>query len=209
MAIDAAHRLSRIRQVIVWVLVVAMALLAATGIYLFFWYRPAGAQVGWLTEPVRTVHRWISMATVLVAAVLAVVSVAEAAERWSGPRRRRSGAVTGPAVVVLVIAAAFTGTLLPWDQLAMWAVTVGTDVSGYRPILHDDQVRFVIVGGAEASTATVRLWLIIHALAIPAVVGAVLAFHGRNRQDVVIAATAGSAHTDARAPAPDHRPRHL
>ena len=47
----------------------------------------------------------------------------------------------------------FTGYLLPWDQLALWAVTVGTNMMGYTPVF-GDQVRFVLLGGVEIGTDT-------------------------------------------------------
>ncbi len=39
----------------------------------------------------------------------------------------------------------FTGYLLPWDQLALWAVTVGTNMMGYTPVF-GNEVRFVLLG---------------------------------------------------------------
>jgi quinol-cytochrome oxidoreductase complex cytochrome b subunit len=181
-ATEADLQLTRIRQGLVWALIVAMVVLTLTGVYLFVGYRPSTGGAGWrLADGVRFAHRWVAIVTVLVAAVLAVVSVAEAAVRWTGPRQRRSGVVTGPAIAVLVLVASFTGTLLPWDQLALWAVTVGSDMSGFRPILDDSQVRFVLIGGSEVSTATVRFWLAVHAVVIPVAIGGCLALARRER----------------------------
>ena len=66
-------------------------------------------------------------------------------------------------MVVLVVLAVLTGYLLPWDQLALWAVTVGENLRGYLP-LFGDRVRFVLLGGAEVSPQTLLWWLLAHGL---------------------------------------------
>ena len=55
--------------------------------------------------------------------------------------------------MLLTLLLSFTGYLLPWDQLALWAVTVGTNMGGYSPVL-GDQVRFALLGSAEIGTET-------------------------------------------------------
>ena len=40
----------------------------------------------------------------------------------------------------------FTGYLLPWDQLAFWAITVGTNIAAYAPLV-GDQIKFLLLGG--------------------------------------------------------------
>ena len=53
--------------------------------------------------------------------------------------------VIGVILLLLTLLLSFTGYLLPWDQLALWAVTVGTNMMGYTPVF-GDQVRFVLLG---------------------------------------------------------------
>ena len=55
--------------------------------------------------------------------------------------------VIGVILITLTLLLSFTGYLLPWDQLALWAVTVGTNMIGYTPVF-GSQVRFVLLGGA-------------------------------------------------------------
>jgi quinol-cytochrome oxidoreductase complex cytochrome b subunit len=64
-------------------------------------------------------------------------------------------------LLVLVLLGSFTGYLLPWDQLAMWSVTVGTTMRGYMPLM-GHQVRFVLLGGNEIGTGTLMRWMFIH-----------------------------------------------
>ena len=42
--------------------------------------------------------------------------------------------VIGVILLTLTLLLSFTGYLLPWDQLALWAVTVGTNMMGYTPV---------------------------------------------------------------------------
>ena len=56
----------------------------------------------------------------------------------------------------------FTGYLLPWDQLALWAVTVGTNMMWYTPVF-GEQVRFVLLGG-EIGTDTLLCQYVLNLL---------------------------------------------
>ena len=74
--------------------------------------------------------------------------------------------------MLVVVAASVTGYLLPWDQLALFAVTVGTNISGYT-WLRDGSVRFVLMDGTEIAPATLFKWLLLHAVVLG---GALAAF---------------------------------
>ena len=176
---------------LVWVLALLVAVLALTGVYLVFAYRPAASQAWPQLAPAdrstggpelaRTIHRWAAILAVAVAAVTAVLVVVEAAVRWHGPRRRRGGVLTGPAIALVVVGGLITGLLLPWDQLALRAVTVGTNLDGYGAILWGDQVRFVLIDGREVSVGDLRMLLVVHALVLPVVLAALLAHAHRDR----------------------------
>jgi quinol-cytochrome oxidoreductase complex cytochrome b subunit len=77
-------------------------------------------------------------------------------------------------VAVVGVFASFTGYLLPWDQLALWAVTVGTNMMGFMPIIRNSsQVQYVLIGGSQISVGTLRAWFFIHVLVVPVVLFAV------------------------------------
>lgn len=57
-----------------------------------------------------------------------------------------------------------TGYLLPWDQLGLWAVSVGDGLEGYR-WLTGDRVRFVVIGSTEIGPDTLLVWLVVHVAA--------------------------------------------
>jgi len=151
---------------------VELVLLAMSGVLLVFYYRPAGA-ARWndlgpahrsidFSSIVRNVHRAVSALLLLSVMAAAVLLVLEA---W----RRRSNIAMAVGFVVAGLFASFTGYLLPWDQLSLWAVTVGQDMRGFRPIIGGD-TRFVLLGGTEVSSGTFVRWFFVHT----AVVGLIL-----------------------------------
>ena len=71
--------------------------------------------------------------------------------------------VIGVILLTLTLLLSFTGYLLPWDQLALWAVTVGTNMMGYTPVF-GSQVRFVLLGGVEIGGETLLRWYVLHVL---------------------------------------------
>ena len=167
-------------------------MLVVTGIALFFLYRPTARQswgglvtdgYGWdvrASDGLRLVHRLASGLAVLTAIGAGVVV---ALGRRAGARRW-SGAALGVGLTVTTLAASFTGFLLPWDQLALRAVTVGSHIRGYR-VLFEPTVRFVILDGVELSRETVILWLLVHTLVLgPALAGLVVLGWRRHRADV-------------------------
>jgi quinol-cytochrome oxidoreductase complex cytochrome b subunit len=176
--------LSRARRILLTALSAEVAVLVVTGIALFFVYRPSVGQSWpglfdrhanpsrtiWSAAGVRLLHQLASGLAVPTAIATGVV----VAVRGRKHVRRWPGATVGSGLALTTLAASFTGFLLPWDQLALWAVTINSDFNGYRP-LFGPQVRFVLLGGTEVSPATVTRWLLIHMLMLgPAVVGVVI-----------------------------------
>jgi quinol-cytochrome oxidoreductase complex cytochrome b subunit len=74
---------------------------------------------------------------------------------------------------------------LPWDQLALRAVTVGTNYQGLWRASLDHGVQFVLIGGVEIGQPTLRTWFLVHVFAVPclAVLGAVAAVHRSHRAE--------------------------
>src|SRR4029079_623904 len=88
---------------------------------------------------------------------------------WGAWDRRRSDIAVALSLLVGGLFASFTGYLLPWDQLALWAVTVGQNMRGYSPVI-GGHTRFVLLGGTEVSSSTFLRWFYVHT----ALVGPVL-----------------------------------
>ena len=154
---DASVR--RLEQVLVGLLGACLVGLVATGIHLWSTYRPSGLGPGGIQQT----HRALSTASLYLAVALAV---AAATARSRSPRARVATTALALAGLAWLVGSAFTGHLLRWDQLALWAVTVGTEFRGFTAI-YNEQVRFVLVGGVEVATSTFRRWAIIHVLVLP------------------------------------------
>ncbi len=89
--------------------------------------------------------------------------------RW----RRRAAVIAGPATVPLVVGASFSGFLLPWDMLRLWAVIAGSKVVGYRDAFRPI-VRSAFVRGAEVSKSTLWRWFVVHTMVLPPLIATVL-----------------------------------
>src|SRR5438270_12993437 len=74
--------------------------------------------------------------------------------------------VIGVILLTLTLLLSFTGYLLPWGQLALWAVTVGTNMMGYTPVF-GQQVAFALLGGGEIGTETLLRCSGLHVLMLP------------------------------------------
>jgi quinol-cytochrome oxidoreductase complex cytochrome b subunit len=142
---------------------VAAAALVVTGVPLIWLYRPAGSG-RWLT----TLHSMASSLFLGSAAAMLVLGLAVALARhppWAGW-------IVTLGVLVVAVAGSFTGQLIAWDQVGLWAVTVATSFRGMIDPLGDD-VRFLIIGDAEVSQGSYLAWLLVHLLAVPAAAVAV------------------------------------
>ena len=82
----------------------------------------------------------------------------------------------GALLLTLTLLLSFTGYLLPWDQLALWAVTVGTNMMGYSPLV-GSQVRFVLLGGVEIGSETLLRWYVLHVIMFPFIIIIFMAIH--------------------------------
>jgi hypothetical protein len=108
-------------------------------------------------------------------------------------------------LLVATLGGSFSGGLLAWDQVALWAVTVGADFKGFTKIVSGDNVRSVIIGSKEISTGAFTTWFWVHTVVIPVVVlalGIALLRGGRARVDEdepVRAGVAPDVHEDATA----------
>ena len=148
------------------------------------WWRQRGGRVLCENRGVKLSRIPRGWLFVLVALTTLAVSIAVSLERRL--RRGVPAWALGAVLFVVALAASFTGYLLPWDQLALWAVTVGTNMQGYRPVLHGGVVHFVLLGGVEVSRATLVRWFWVHTAVIPPVLVVIGWFAGRRRQAAAV-----------------------
>jgi quinol-cytochrome oxidoreductase complex cytochrome b subunit len=82
----------------------------------------------------------------------------------------------GVAMLLLTLFLSFTGYLLPWDQLAFWAVTVGTNIAASIPGL-GPAIRELLIGGRNIDQPTLIRFYVLHVILLPGVLGALFAYH--------------------------------
>jgi len=82
----------------------------------------------------------------------------------------------GVVLLLLTLFLSFTGYLLPWDQLAFWAITVGTAIAGYAPFI-GKEIRFLLVGDANIGQEALLRFYVLHVAVLPAIATLLIAVH--------------------------------
>lgn len=149
-----------------------ITVLGATGVFLQMNYTPSPPQAymdiltlrsdTWFGDLLRNLHHW--SANLLVAAVVLHLLRVFLTGSYRPPRE--TNWIFGVMMLILVLAANFTGYLLPWDQLAYWAVTVGSSILAYVPLIGNWLSR-LLLGGSEVGSATLLNFYSLHISFIP------------------------------------------
>jgi quinol-cytochrome oxidoreductase complex cytochrome b subunit len=84
--------------------------------------------------------------------------------------------VVGVVLLFLTIMLSFTGYLLPWDQIAFWAITIGTNMGGYAPVVNFPVSR-ILLGGLEVGQNTLLRFYVGHVVFLPLIAAVFLAVH--------------------------------
>jgi len=82
----------------------------------------------------------------------------------------------GLAMLLTTLFLSFTGYLLPWDQLAFWAITVGTNIARAVPLI-GEQVRFFLLGGHEIDQNTLLRFYVLHCMFLPVALTGLFVWH--------------------------------
>ncbi len=156
--------------------------LTVTGVMLMFYYVPsvdrAYSDIAALETNVRfgllirNLHRW--MAHAMVITVLLHMMRVFYMGAYKPPREFNW--VVGVILLVLTLLLSFTGYLLPWDQLAIWAITVGTNIAGSAPVL-GGQTRFVLIGGFEVGPNALIRFYTLHVIGLPLLAAIFMSVH--------------------------------
>jgi cytochrome b6 len=147
----------------------------ASGVLLLLYYRPAPESAfesvrfivahvpfGWL---IRSVHAWA--ANLMVGAAFAHLFSVFFLKAYRAPRELTW--LTGCVLMALTLAFGFSGYLLPWNELALFATKVGTDIVGATPVV-GHWLRFVLRGGEDVSGATLTRFFGFHVALLPLLV---------------------------------------
>jgi quinol-cytochrome oxidoreductase complex cytochrome b subunit len=153
-----------------------------TGMFLAVYYVPSpadaynsieyimnGVTFGWL---VRGVHHWGASLMVVVVFMHMLRTFYYAAYKYP----REITWLTGVVLLLATIGMGFTGYLLPWNQRAYWATTVGTEIVGTVPLLGDFLLR-ILRGGYDLSAVTLARFYAVHIWFLPAVIAAAIGVH--------------------------------
>jgi quinol-cytochrome oxidoreductase complex cytochrome b subunit len=120
----------------------------------------------------RNLHRWTAHAMI----VLVFLHMMRVFYTGAYKPPREFNWVVGVILLASTLFVAFTGYLLPWDQLAIWAITVGTEIGGSAPVLGSD-VNFVLLGGFEIGENALIRFYTLHVLVMPLLMAIFMAVH--------------------------------
>jgi quinol-cytochrome oxidoreductase complex cytochrome b subunit len=157
-------------------------ILTATGVLLMFYYVPATDYayqnmkdlefVVTAGQVLRNLHRWSAHLMVLFVALHLCRVFYTAA--YKPPREFNW--VIGVGLFLLTLALSFTGYLLPWDQLAFWAITVGTSIAGYAPVV-GQKLKFLFLGGHVVGESALLRFYVLHVIVLPVASVLLIAVH--------------------------------
>ncbi len=157
-------------------------LLTFTGVLLMFYYIPSTNQAYQsmlalqssvtLGQFLRNMHRFAAQAMV----ILVILHMTRVFYTGAYKPPREFNWVVGVTLWFLTLLLSFTGYLLPWDQLAIWAITVGTGIAGYVPFI-GKTVQYMLLGGYQVDQPTLIRWYTLHVFLLPIALIAVMAVH--------------------------------
>jgi quinol-cytochrome oxidoreductase complex cytochrome b subunit len=174
-------------------------ILTVTGVALMFYYRPSTALAYqdmkdlefavFLGKFIRNLHRWSAHAMIIVV----VLHMYRVFVTGSYKKPRQFNWVIGVLLLLLTLLLSFTGYLLPWDQLAFWAITVGTSIGAYTPWL-GPKLKELLLGGTVVGDAALNRFYVLHCIALPAAMAALTMVHfWRIRKDGGLSPPPGQA----------------
>jgi quinol-cytochrome oxidoreductase complex cytochrome b subunit len=163
--------------------------LTVTGVYLMFFYVPSDTQAytnildiqsrvvfGLLT---RNIHRWAAHLMVF----FVFLHMMRVFYHGAYKPPREFNWVVGVVLLFLTIMLSFTGYLLPWDQIAYWAITIGSNMAGYAPLFNTPG-KLLLLGGIEVGQNTLLRFYVLHIMVFPLLAAIFLAVHfWRTRKD--------------------------
>ena len=155
---------------------------AVTGVFLAMYYEPDPTRAYesasritnevFLGEFVRGMHRWGS--TVMIILIFLHMGRTFFFGAYKYPRELNW--VIGVVLLILTMAMAFTGYLLPFDQRSLWATVVGVNINASGPIVGPYLADF-LRGGSDFGATTLSRFYAIHMLLVPGGLIAMIGAH--------------------------------
>lgn len=157
-------------------------ILTATGILLMLYYHPSAPQAYADMKDLqfvvsagvflRNMHRWSAHAMVL----LVFAHMFKVFYRGAYRTPREFNWVIGVVLMIITLLLSYTGYLLPWDQLAFWAITVGSNLMSSVPLL-GPKFRFLMLGGNTVNANALLRFYVLHCVILPLTAALFLAIH--------------------------------
>jgi quinol-cytochrome oxidoreductase complex cytochrome b subunit len=157
-------------------------ILTTTGILLMLYYHPSVPQAYAYMKDLqfvvsagvflRNLHRWSAHAMVF----LVFAHMAKVFYRGAYRPPREFNWVIGVVLLIVTLLLSYTGYLLPWDQLAFWAITVGSNLMSSVPVL-GQKFRFLMLGGHTVNANALLRFYVLHCVILPVAAALFLAIH--------------------------------
>jgi quinol-cytochrome oxidoreductase complex cytochrome b subunit len=157
-------------------------ILVLTGIPLMLYYHPSVPQAYADMKDLRfavsagvflrNLHRWSAHAMVL----LVFAHMFKVFYRGAYRPPREFNWVIGVVLLMLTLFLSYTGYLLPWDQLAFWAITVGSNLISAVPVL-GTRIRFLVLGGHTVNANALLRFYVLHCVVLPLTAAIFVAIH--------------------------------
>jgi ubiquinol-cytochrome c reductase cytochrome b subunit len=161
---------------------VTFILLLFTGLFLMMNYSPspdhAYESIQYITNEVpfggliRSIHFWSATAMVVLIGMHGLRTFFMAGYKYP----REMTWVVGTFLFILVMGAAFTGYLLPWDQKAYWATNVGVSIASQVPLV-GPWIQKILIGGTGVGALTLTRFFTFHVGVIPPLIILLIGIH--------------------------------
>lgn len=158
-----------VNQIVTGILLTIYYVPTPDGAYSSVQYITSQVTAGWL---IRGLHHWGASAMV----VLSVLHMLRVIYLGSYKFPREVTWTTGVLLLLIVLGFGFTGYLLPWDQKAYWATTVGTRIAEVTPLVGESLLR-LMRGGEELTAVTLARFYGVHVWFLPAALLGLLGVH--------------------------------
>ena len=157
-------------------------ILVITGILLMLYYHPSAPQAYADTKDLqfvvssgqflRNLHRWSAHAMVF----LVFAHMFRVFYRGAYRPPREFNWVIGVFLLLMTLLLSYTGYLLPWDQLAYWAITVGSNLSSTVPFI-GNKIHFLMLGGNQVNANALLRFYVLHVVILPLVAFLLIGIH--------------------------------
>ena len=157
-------------------------ILVITGILLMLYYHPSVPQAYADMKDLqfvvssglflRNLHRWSAQLMVF----LVFAHMFKVFYRGAYRTPREFNWVIGVVLLLITLLLSYTGYLLPWDQLAFWAITVGSNLSSAVPLV-GNKIHFLLLGGNQVNANALRRCYVLHCVVLPLAAILFIAIH--------------------------------